>query len=46
MPYDKTGGRFHPDFLRNGSPSTILRESFPRWAWAKEVAAELKRVGS
>lgn len=44
MPYDKTGGRFHPDFLRNGSPSTILRESFPRWACTTDLTAPTTQV--
>lgn len=44
MPYDKTGGRFHPDFLRNGSPSTILRESFPRWAITTDLTAPVTQV--
>lgn len=44
MPYDKTGGRFHPDFLRNGSPSTILRESFPRWAITTDLTAPTTQV--
>lgn len=35
--------RYDAEYLRNGSPATIMRESFPRWACATDLTAPTTR---
>lgn len=39
MPQHRAPLRYDADFLRNGSPTGILRESFPRWACTTDLTA-------
>jgi hypothetical protein len=36
--------RYRPDFLLNGSPTGVLRESFPRWACTTDLTAPTTQV--
>lgn len=36
--------RYDAEYLRNGSPATILRESFPRWACTTDLTAPTTQV--
>ena len=44
MPQHRVPLRYDADFLRNGSPAAVLRESFPRWACTTDLTAPTTEV--
>lgn len=44
MPQYRFPARYGEDFLRNGSPAGLMRESFPRWACTTDLTAPTTQV--